>query len=281
MKYTLLLLAVVLLACSDDDSNHKKLTYAFIDSNGLQALASTEIEPESKNNYAIHTFMDPLDLAVDTKTHNLYFSTGNEIWVYKTNDLTNIKTLYKSEDGTGALAIDPQHNKIYWAQNMTGNVLSANLDGTSKSFTSLFDGTKINFECKGIAVDPTRNKIYLLDAASKRILVGDLTSNSSPVELANPSNFAMESPGNLVISQDGSTLYWTDINKIVQTDTETGACAIFRNSHADRLFIHYPTNHMYTSGSRNVFKTEIGGATTLSIIAGRSKRSYENAMEIS
>ena len=262
MKYTFLFLAVVLLACSDDESKHRKLTYTFVDSNGLQAIASTEIEPESKTNYAIHTFRDPIALAVNTKTHDLYFSTGGEILVYKTNDLTNIKSLYESP-GTGELAIDPQHNKIYWAQNLSGDVQSANLDGTSKSFTSLFDGNKISYDCKGIAVDPTSNKIYLLDAAAKRILVGDLTSNSSPVELVNSTSFAMENPRHLVISQDGSTLYWCDTNKIVQTDTQSGASTIFRNSHADQIFIHYPTNHLYTTGSTTVFKTEIGGATTL------------------
>jgi DNA-binding beta-propeller fold protein YncE len=263
MKYTCLALAIVLLACSDDESKHRKLTYTFVDDNGLQAIASTDIEPDGKTNYAIHTFVDPIAVVVNPKTHDLYFSTGGDILVYKTNDLTNIKTLYDPETGTGVLAIDPQHNKIYWAQNMMGIVQSANLDGTSKSFTSLFDGSKLSFNYKGIAVDPTKSKIYLLDADAKRILVGDLTSNNTPVELVNSNTFAMGNPRHLVISQDGSTLYWTDTNKIVQTDTQTGATTIFRDSHADQIFIHYPTNHLYITGSRNVFKTEIGGATTL------------------
>jgi DNA-binding beta-propeller fold protein YncE len=263
MKYIYLAFAIGLLACSDEESKHKKLTFTFVDTYGLQAIASTDIEPEGKISHAIHTFDIPIAVVVNPSNHNLYFSTGGDIVVYKTNDLTDIKTLYDLETGTGELAIDPLHNKIYWTQNMMGIVQSANLDGTSKSFPSLFDGNKLSFNYKGIAVDPTKNKIYLLDADAKRILAGDLTSNNTPVELVNSNTFAMENPRHLVISQDGNTLYWTDTNRIVQTDTQTGATAIFRDSHADQIFIHYPTNHLYTSGSKNVFKTEIGGATTL------------------
>lgn len=266
MKYSILFVFIALFACSDnDDTAHKKLFFTFEDPLGLSALATTDIEPETKKIVAIHEGAnDPEDVAYNPDNNNVYLSTGSnaEILVYKIDDLTNSKILFQTQTAVGSIAIDVPHQKFYWVNRNQGTIHVHKLDGTGSS-SVLFGGASITNSCTGLAIDPVHNRMFILDAEGKRILAADLTNASDPYELVPATAFTLVDPHDLEISEDGSALYWIDTNKIMVTDTDTGGSAIFRSSAARHIFLHHLTNHLYVSFSRDVSKTEIGGATTL------------------
>jgi DNA-binding beta-propeller fold protein YncE len=262
MKY-LPLLIIVLFACkSEDETSHKTLFYTFEDA-VTEAIAKTEIEPETKKIIALH-MSDPVDLATDLSNNNLYvaFGGGAEIFVYKNRDLTSGQELYSAENIIAAMAIDPAHNKLYWIVQNWGVVYQANLDGSSSMPSTLFGRTFLTPQSKGLAIDPIRNKLYILDTENKRILAADLNTGAAPVELMTSSSFEMTDPHDLEISEDGNTLYWADLNKINTTDTNTGTSLTLIESAATSLFLHYPTNSLYVAFSNSIFKTPLGSTPT-------------------
>lgn len=264
MKYLIFFLCLIILACSDDDTTHKRLFFTFKDQFGLDALGTTEIEPETKTIVAVHASgNDPEDVAFNPDNNNVYLSMGQnaEVLVYKIDDLNSSKILFSTQYGIGSIAIDTQHQKLYWVNRNQGTVYVHKLDGTGSS-SVLFGGASITAKCTGLAVDPNLNRLYLLDAEAKRILAADLNTGAEPYELVPATAFTIEEPHDFEISQDGKTLYWVDINRIVSTDTGTGESAIFRASAAKHIFLHHATNHIYVSFSKDVSKTEIGGTST-------------------
>jgi len=261
MKYAVLFVAALLAGCSPDELNDKKLMFSFSD-DGLGALGTTRIEPESDKVVAIH-MDEPWGMINDISKNKVYVSMGQnaEILVYKNYDISDPKILYSTAHGVGPIAIDTKNKKIYWVTTNSGKVYTATLDGKGVQ-TPLFGGDDLTSHCTGLAVDPVHNKLFLLDAEAKRILVADLSAGTDPTELVTSENFEMDEPHDLVISEDGATLYWVDTNKMLQTNTSTGTTSVFRNSAATHIFIHYPTNHIYVSLGSRVSKTAIGGEST-------------------
>lgn len=262
MRHLSILLLIALFACeSGDKTDHKTLWYTFEDEVG-EAIATTEIEPETNKVIATH-LLEAVDLAIDPATGNLYVALGGaaEILVYAKGDLSSGKTLYTATNVIRDIAIDPANNKIYWIVANWGIVYSAKLDGSSGTGSPLFGGASTTPDCRGLAIDPLGNKLYILDYQNKRILAGDVNQNTTPVELVTPASFAMTDPHDLEISEDGNTLYWADTNRINTTETATGTSTTLIPSACTSLYMYYPTNTLYVSFSREISKAGLSPVT--------------------
>jgi DNA-binding beta-propeller fold protein YncE len=260
------LLLCILFGCSSKKDQKKYLYYVFLDSY-VGAIAKTGIEPEDQIIVAIHTGGDaPVDLLGDFASKKLYMSSGNSaaITSFNSDDLGESHYVYSLQTQiVTAMAIDPGRNRIYWVDRIKSTINMGSLDGKLIP-SALFAGVSVTGHCTGMVVNTHTNMLYFTDSDANKIFAADLGKGTLPTEIVNTTNFAINKPMDLVLSQDGNSLYWPDTNNhIVSTDVTSGTSSVMLNDAATALFLDVTTNDLYLTAGSKVFKTHIGGATTL------------------
>lgn len=269
LRISTLLLLSMLAGCSDSDNTSKHLYFLFLDEYNIPAVGDAQIEPQGSAIIANHISGDPFDLALDPGTGKMYLALGNlsEIQTIHTNNLAYSEVVYDGlGQGVTAIAIDPGRNKMYWFDYFYGKFSEGRLDGKS-SPAKLFKDQRVASRCSGMAVDTQKNILYFIDTDSSKIYAADLAAETMPVEIVSSDNSEIDQPADLVISGDGSWLYWSDKkNRVMVTNTATNATEVFITIAAKALYLNAQTNELYVYSGWNVFKTSLIGPPALTEI---------------
>jgi hypothetical protein len=100
------------------------------------------------------------------------------------------------------LAIDPTQHKLYWGDQVSDEIWSANLDGSAASpvITTPFH--------RGLAIDPTHHKMYWttsITSTAGNIMISDLDGSNSQAIVTN-----VGKPASLGLDLQRGRLYWSD-----------------------------------------------------------------------
>ena len=108
------------------------------------------------------------------------------------------------------LAIDPQGNRVYWA-NASGNKISfANLDGTGSAGDLNTTGATLNGPI-GVAVDRAHNKIYWANTASNKISFANFDNTGSGGDLTT-TGATVDGLSGIAIDPGANKIYWANQN---------------------------------------------------------------------
>jgi 6-phosphogluconolactonase (cycloisomerase 2 family) len=112
------------------------------------------------------------------------------------------------------VAIDPAHNKIYWASYSPANKISvANLDGSGEGKDLNTAGATLE-DPDGVAIDPAHNKIYWVNYSNK-ISVANLDGSGEGKDLST-TGATVSGPFGVAIDPAHNRIYWANFagNKI-------------------------------------------------------------------
>ncbi len=104
------------------------------------------------------------------------------------------------------VAVDPAHNKIYWANFTTSEIQTGNLDGTGTASTLFTDPG--GSAPSGVAIDPANNKIYWTNQFSDEVRVGNLNGTGTASTLFS----GEDNPIGVAVNAAAGKIYWTDLD---------------------------------------------------------------------
>jgi len=146
-----------------------------------------------------HSLMISTALVVLVLAGVIQRTVSAEIQLYWTDkDSANLQDVLTWSDGLSeprGLAIDYENSKIYWADNGTGKIQRANLDGSQIEDIVT---TGLNFPAD-VEIDTAAGKIYWAD------LLANLDGSGVEVLWA-----GLNLPYYMTLNTDGGTLYWAE-----------------------------------------------------------------------
>ncbi len=271
MKFEFLAILLIASACgSSSEKNSQKYLY-FISTDGfISALNRVAIEPlDNKVIVSRVPTSSKDDFVADFSSNKLYMSTGNDaaINVYSLENFENVFQLYSNQQqGITTLAIDPEHNRIFWPDVFFSTINQGSLDGKSTP-VKLFNGSRVTSRCTTMIINTKTNTLYFNDYDNNKIYAADLTAGTAPVELLNATNASISNVRDMTLSRDGNSIIWGGDANIVSTDIATKISTVLIDSGGiTSIFLDQSTNDLYYSFSDKVFKSSFGGTGTPTLI---------------
>ena len=233
----------------------------FLNSTNAQKIFFTlnqsgEIEQSDLNGSNLNTLLTSskglYGIAIDLKDSIIFYTNVHTDEIIKsnlkdTNSNIILSASNNSVDGPRGIAVDGNNNKIYWVENGSNKLRSANLDGTdvmdiltglnapvdvaldlpaNKIYWSEnevrskrirrcnFDGSNIEDvisgidQAGGICVDSKAGKIYWVDFGSEdRIMAADTNGTNIDTLLIVPNG----SPRGIAVDNENNNIFWTDV----------------------------------------------------------------------
>lgn len=258
MKFEFLAILLIASACgSSSEKNSQKYLY-FISTDGfISALNRVAIEPlDNKVIVSRVPTSSKDDFVADFSSNKLYMSTGNDaaINVYSLENFENVFQLYSNQQqGITTLAIDPEHNRIFWPDVFFSTINQGSLDGKSTP-VKLFNGSRVTSRCTTMIINTKTNTLYFNDYDNNKIYAADLTAGTAPVELLNATNASISNVRDMTLSRDGNSIIWGGDANIVSTDIATKISTVLIDSGGiTSIFLDQSTNDLYYSFSDKVF----------------------------
>jgi len=161
-------------------------------------------------------------LAIDTVSGHLYFG-DTSLETIKRCDLdgSNVTTLI-SDSRVGSIdkvALDVGNAKMYWTENVSGSIYTANMDGTSISIVS---GPNNNFRLsRGLNVDTVNGKLYISNAAERNDVRTMTTAGANLTTLVRGHTFE---PEEIQVDQASGLIFYCDSEtaSVHRMDTDGG-----------------------------------------------------------
>lgn len=171
-----------------------------------------------------------LAFAFDSEPPLVYWTAGHRGGVWR-SDLggAHIERVGGPLQSGRHISLDRLHNRMYWVDSSTGQVLSSELDGAALDGVSLLDVTPSGVDfASAVAVDALDKKIYVTDSATPQIVRADLDGAKTEVlvqaigpshkgvyvaDLGPPGAIALDvatDPFGAVTRGDIDMMYWTD-----------------------------------------------------------------------
>jgi hypothetical protein len=105
------------------------------------------------------------------------------------------------------LAIDPQLDRIYWANKETGTISWASLAGTGGGDLNI-SGATVD-DAIGVAVDPANGRIYWANYAGNQIDYANADGSGGGGVLATP-GATVDGPNGLAVDPSANRIYWVN-----------------------------------------------------------------------
>lgn len=193
--------------------------FCFSSSDGYPAVRCAGLDGSTVRIVADH--MDSHGIAFDNSRENLYWSTDDTI--QRAARATGKVSLILARDigSLRGLALDLDHEKIYWTQRgvagalMPSALMRSDLDGTNRE-TLMADGLLL--DPWSIAVDALRDRLYVLDAEADAILVANLDGVESSILASGITHCCLH----LAVDTETGNLYWPGSGGVVYFDEVLG-----------------------------------------------------------
>jgi hypothetical protein len=169
------------------------------------------------------------------------------------------------------VTIDPAAGKIYWSDDMTGQIRVGNLNGTGAR--NLFTG---EMGPTGVAIDPTTGKIYWGATASSAIRVGNLNGTGA-TNLFSPEG----SPFGVAINPAAGRIYWGsfygEVVRIGELSGTSAADLFSGEPTAEGVALDPAAGRIYWTQQSNPGKIRVGnlnGTGAVDLFTGESNPSF-------
>lgn len=157
----------------------------------------------------------PTDVEVDEDGQKIYYLLANPDQIARSNlDGSSAETILATING-GGLAVDSENETLYVAESITGDIKSANLDGTGLATVSNINIMPSSPQFKGVAYSKSQAALFIAEQVEKSIYKVPVNGSAATEIITG----LVGTPNQVEVDDFGQKVYWAEnFNTIMRAD---------------------------------------------------------------